>query len=387
VTVDWETEDLAPTDLEKAEQLPDLHDFPEVTAQQILGHILAAEGDTGYMPGVSLEPVEDIAFLGTGDWCPVHSVGATVCLYGRQNVGKTTWLLDELVYLSAAGKAMVLYCCIDGAADMKTRVQAQADAVRANYSFGLPLLFRLEFINYDLGGRSDGWARLEQLAVKWAERFASLGAADGLPFVVVLETLSTALDGADENGTGTQRFIAGATRFVRQAGHPRTFIFTHHGDAKPRGHSSILGNTDRVLRMVARSNGVVSVFVPTGAAAKDRFGSQAREFARFKIKERKLERGVTTVVVAPVAEGKAPDEEAGPPASCPEPLRPAWLALDREGAAEGLDDADLNAVLQKLVSDKTASAEAIRKRRTRLREQLLAAGVVVEHGGVFRLAE
>jgi hypothetical protein len=377
---------LKPTDLERAERLPNIHDLPEVTARQIMGQILAAEGDTGYCPGVSLGEVEEVSCIGTGGWCPVHSLGATVCLYGRQNVGKTAWLIDDLVQASAAGKCMVLYCAIDGIADMETRVKAQYEGARER-CFDDPL-FRLEFISLDFGNRGNGWDELDRRAALWTERFKSIGGTtDGLPLVVVLETLSTALDGGDENGTGTQRFISGATRFAKAgkaAGNPRTFVFTHHGDAKPRGHSSILGNTDRVLRMVARSNGVVSVFVPTGANAKDRFGPQGREFARFKLKTRKLESGRTTVMVVP-----PPSEEraATAPESCPEDLRAAWQALDKAGASEGIDDGDFNAVLQELVADKKASAEAIRKRRTRLRDQLLAAGVVVEREGVFRLAE
>ncbi len=194
----------------------------------------------------------------------------------------------------------------------------------------------------------------------------------------MVETLSTALNGADENGQGTARFLARANRFVG-AGDRRSFLFTHHPDGqntKPRGFTAIKGNSDLVLKAHGRPDGTVTV-----TADKFRMGVKGTVFATFRVVS--TENG-STVTVEPVQkrEQPAPPKELEKGAE-----RNAWLALEAAGASDGLDEDEVTEILARVVGDKNAKPSTRRMRRKRLRDDLAAKGVIKERDGRIYLVE
>ena len=196
--------------------------------------------------------------------------------------------------------------------------------------------------------------------------------------MATVETLSTALEGADENGAGTARFLAGAARFVGKGDGRRAFVFSHHSDAsdnRPRGFSAIMGNADAVNHLFAR-NGLVTV-----KADKFRDGAKGSEWANFKLKTVPCGVGSSVTVEYPSKSG-----QPQPPRECPKDLRKVWKALDAAGAGEGLSVEDLDDVLKAQVQQKNIKSDTLRQRKKRRHDKLLEAGLLTERDGRFYLA-
>lgn len=274
---------------------------------------------------------------------PWLAADAVTCLYAKADAGKTTFLLDQLVREAVAGRLAVLWIVLD----MMSAFQSGMTAALRRHGVterpaGLRPLRPGRALDLAESGRDWNAYILPEhrkLRARCPER----------PIVVVIESLSAALAGADENGSGTASFVSGAGTFAHNLPNT-TLVFTHHPDAKdqrPRGHSSITGNCEAQVRIV--ENGSVRTVVMEKSKAYPR-GTVVAKFTLASDKSGVPQPiydavpGMLPVVALPAdtpaaepSQATTVDEtDAGCPAELPEPFRPLWCELAARGAWQGV---------------------------------------------------
>lgn len=188
--------------------------------------------------------------------------GASSVMYGPSNAGKTFVALD-LVYRLASAKeddnwcgkrvtrTAVLYCALEGGNGFKKRLLA----LRGKHGGAdIPLAYRCAGANLLA---KDDKGDVKTIA-KMAKEIQLDRRAAGLPMMIVIDTLSRALAGGNENGPEDMTaFIANVDRIRAETG-AHVMIIHHTGKdtAKGmRGHSSLIAAIDSELEVARPDNG------------------------------------------------------------------------------------------------------------------------------------
>jgi AAA domain len=233
--------------------------------------------------------------------------GAFSVVYGPSNCGKTFFATDLGLHVAAGmewrGRAVdqggVIYCALEGGSGISNRVAAWR---REQGLDGEQIPFAVVPVSINL---LDPDADRQKLVTTIEIAASELKTPVVL---IVIDTLSRAMAGGNENAPNDMGALVNSADFIRQAtkGH---LMFIHHSgkdDSKgARGHSSLRAATDTEIE-VGRSDSQAASFA---RVTKQREMEIEGEF-RFKLRTVKLginRRGkaVTSCVVEPV-DGSAP---------------------------------------------------------------------------------
>ena len=277
--------------------------------------------------------------------------GNLVTIVGQPGAGKSV-LTPYLGYMVALGEPAfgmrtrqggVLYLATENEKDMRKRVRVLRDRFGSTDNF---------HVVSDSGGRFRDIAFLERLKRLIAARRPSL---------IVVDTLSMAMPGFEENSSEGMGEVIAICHHLRQWG--AAVLLVHHdtkaGDELPRGHSSLYGAVDMNL-WLKKKDGVVR-----GTPTKNRNGFSGETVLAFRNTlvelglDEDLEREKTVICeeesVAGLSSGEAtgkkltPSEKAvlenlealtrhGKKSTTKEEWRETCIADDRVSAAEKRDD-------------------------------------------------
>ncbi len=202
--------------------------------------------------------------------------GAMSVVYGDSNVGKTFWVADLAFHVASGrrwrGKDVtqggVIYCALEGAHGMRNRIAA----MRKHFKHDGPVHFALLPVSVNL---LDGDADVEGLTGLVKHEADRLGIPVRL---VVIDTLSRAISGGNENAPDDMGALVTHADAIRQATGAH-LLFVHHSgkDAArgARGHSLLRAATDteiEVERDEASGGAVASVKKQRDMGGGERYG-------------------------------------------------------------------------------------------------------------------
>jgi hypothetical protein len=217
-----------------------------------------AEGHIIPFPGRSRPflPFRDIDLQASKEWLVRDFLGAdeASAFYGKPGDGKSVLAEDMALHIAAGrdwhGRKVKQGAVVYVALERKKLVERRAIA------------FRLEYGHTDLpfaivGGVHD--FRDSETAVRLAEIAGDVEAATGHPVVlIVIDTLSRALCGGDENSPKDMGAIVHATSVLQERTDAH-ILWVHHmpheGAERMRGHGALLGALDTTVH-VARGDAV-----------------------------------------------------------------------------------------------------------------------------------
>lgn len=179
-------------------------------------------------------------------------------VYAQPSTGKTFFTLD-LAYHAAAGRVWmgkrvnrtnVLYCIQEGVTGFKNRMKAiQQEKNFADTDF----YYRTERINLMKDADTDDIIR-QARAVR-----------NGLPVLVIIDTLSQALAGEDENSSKPMSKVVGECQRIQREAEAAVLLVHHTGKAKDnktvRGHSALRGGTDTEILLERTSESEENLIV------------------------------------------------------------------------------------------------------------------------------
>lgn len=258
----------------------------------------------------------------------VISAGSMSVVYGPSNSGKTFFALD-LAYRVAAGvywqgrrvkRGAVLYLAAEGGSGIVNRIVALRDAHRgANPNADdVPLAVRRGAIAM-LGANDDAdIAEIVACAAEVREKSGLEPEGDQpIPLLIIVDTLSRAFSGGDENSSVDMTRFVGNVDAIRKATGAHVMIVHHTGKdvaRGARGHSSLRASTDTEIEVEAMSGG--------GHAAhtkkqRDYAGGETFTFALKQVPVGVDSDGdeITTCIVAPLEEVNGDAEPGRPKAS------------------------------------------------------------------------
>jgi hypothetical protein len=177
-------------------------------------------------------------------------------IYGQRSSLKTFIALDLALHIAAGRpwhgqeteRSGVIYIALEGGRGIKHRLNAWLTWHRLRKPDTLPMAFAE-------GGLD---LRNDKGTLAWIIAFAKAKAIEwGLPVRwIVIDTLSKAMAGGDENGADMTALVDKADEIRRATGASVSLI--HHegkdGSRGARGHSSLGGNIDTELRVVREGN-------------------------------------------------------------------------------------------------------------------------------------
>lgn len=191
--------------------------------------------------------------------------GATSCMYGASNSGKTFAAVDLSFALATAGqdatwngarikRAAVLYCALEGGSGFQKRVRAMQEQTGCQNK--IPFAYRRRGANL-LAKDDKGDVKTIIAAARELQQDET---AARLPLLIVIDTLSRALAGGDENGPQDMTaFISNVDR-IREATGAHVMIVHHTGKDQAkgmRGHSSLLAAIDSELEVTRPDAGKI----------------------------------------------------------------------------------------------------------------------------------
>ncbi|CAM3934324.1 AAA family ATPase [Paracoccus yeei] len=215
--------------------------------------------------------------------------GTASVVYGPSNAGKTFFTLDLCHALANAGcgatwqgraieRTAVLYMALEGGSKFTLRLKALQRA------FGdggkIPFAYRRGGANLL---HKDDKGDVKAI-INMAKAMQSDAVAAGLPLLIVIDTLSRALSGGDENAPTDMTAFVGNVDRIREATEAHVMVVHHTGKdiAKGmRGHSSLVAAIDSEIEVIRPDAGSV-VQVTVG---KQRDHKSDYPFGNFQIKE------------------------------------------------------------------------------------------------------
>lgn len=244
---EWTGEDFDDLPLIDNEPKPDLGDLDDV-----LAYLLGTERPKPDPYAAKLEWAHEIQPVIESSYLLEDRLGLnglSVC-YGAPNAGKTFFLLQMALHL-AQGKTFygarckptaVLYLALEGGHMIANRVTALAREV------GTPVPFALRRAGFNLL-KPDG--DVKEIVGLHRAMMKHVG---DMPSFIVIDTLSRALAGGDENSPKDMTAFVKNVDAIRQETGAHVMIVHHCGKDEARGmrgHSSLLGAIDTELQIKA----------------------------------------------------------------------------------------------------------------------------------------
>lgn len=216
--------------------------------------------------------IDDQAFV----MHPLYAEAESVVLAAAPKSGKTAISLKLAVHV-AAGRDLgpfkvpapkgVLYYAMEGTRAIKLRVEAEK---RAQKDAGTPLPEQMPMFVVE---------RPSNMIKAQDEQVAKIIAADiymrdklGVPLgLVVIDTLTKAMPGADQNSVDDTSALFDLTAKLRTAGITATVVFVHHTgkDGSTRGSSNIEADVDLVLKIKKQEDNTSLMFVHLARSIDD----------------------------------------------------------------------------------------------------------------------
>jgi hypothetical protein len=197
-----------------------------------------------------LEPVLSSRYLIKG----LLDVGAMSLVFGPPGSAKTFFVMDLAFHLAAGRqwrgrrirRSAVLYLAAEGGSGAANRIAA----LRVTYgAHSVP--FALRRAGLDLLQDDVDLQKVCALAREVMDRFP------GLPLLIVVDTLSRAMAGGDENAAGDMTALIRNLDTIREATGAHVMVVHHAGkdSAKgARGHSSLRAATDTEIELTTEGN-------------------------------------------------------------------------------------------------------------------------------------
>jgi hypothetical protein len=180
-------------------------------------------------------------------------------IWGAEKSLKTTWLIDLLMHVATGRgyrdrkteQGVVIYVILEGGEGFRTRI-------RAWRGYYLPAADH-SVIPFHVVSCSLSLARDHKQLVKEIEAQLPEGVK---PAVVVVDTLARSIEGSESSDEAMKGFIDGAD-FIRDRFNCLAAIVHHcgHEGGRPRGHSSLLGAYDVLIRVQRSNRDVVTATV------------------------------------------------------------------------------------------------------------------------------
>lgn len=241
---------------------------PEPTPDDFDGWPFDGEG---YFAGEQLE-ISDQRF----NLFPLYAENESVVIAADPKAGKTAISLKLAVHV-AAGRDLgsfkvtdqrgVLYYALEGTRAIKLRVEAEK---RSQQDEGTPLpdnlpLFVVERPTNFVEKREQNVAKAVAAARYFEEQM-------GIPLgVIVIDTLTKAMPGADQNSVDDTSALFDFTTQLRSHGVKATVVYIHHTgkDGKTRGSSNIEAEVDVVLKMRKHEDSTTEMYVHMARSIDD----------------------------------------------------------------------------------------------------------------------
>jgi len=202
--------------------------------------------------------IADLARLPSRTWLveDLMPQGAVALLYGDSGVGKTFIAIDASVRIAAgepvfgrpAESGLVFYVSLEGQSGLHARICGVCQEIGGIDANCLPLVVRTKPLDLLSADSITDLISAVKIAAANRRRPAAL---------VIVDTLSRAMPGADENGADMSRAVQGLTRIQHETA--ATVLAIHHtgknGDRGPRGHTSLRAGVDTELFVSRQKSG------------------------------------------------------------------------------------------------------------------------------------
>jgi hypothetical protein len=254
-------------------------------------------------------------------------------VYGPSNCGKTFFVSDLALHV-ATGKAWrgreieaggVIYCALEGAHGIANRVAAW----RAHYGYeGVQVPFAVVPVSINLLDPDADRARL-------VATIAIAAVNMGVPVkLIVIDTLSRAMAGGNENGPEDMGALVASADFIRQACKAHICFIHHSGKDEARGargHSLLRAATDTEIEISRQDSQSPSVARVTKQREMEIEGEFVFKLATMELGTNRRGKPVTSCVVE-VVECEAAPKQQRKAAKLPDG---AQIALDSLSQAIG----------------------------------------------------
>jgi AAA domain len=240
--------------------------------------------------------------------------GSAAVVYGESNAGKTFWTTDLALHVAAGFKwngrrveqGGVIYCSLEGSTAFLNRVAAWRDAHRLPLDADIPFAAVRSSLNL-LDPKADTPRLIE--AIQAAAR-----TIDGPVKMIVIDTLSRALAGGNENAPDDMGALVSNMDLIRTVT-GACVLFVHHCGKDQargaRGHSLLHGAIDTEIEVTATPEGkdrsatvVKQRDLPKGGV----FGFQLESV---EMGRNRYDEAVTTLIVKPAEPGQGGKAKSG----------------------------------------------------------------------------
>jgi AAA domain-containing protein len=292
--------------------------------------------------------------------------GEASTFYGAPGCGKGVIIEDLCLHIAAGrdwhGRRVMRGAVVYVALERKKLVERRAIAFRTKHGL-LDLPFAIVGGVHDF--RDPATARTIADICRWVEE-----ATAETVVLIVIDTLSRALAGGDENSPKDMGAIVNSTAHLQDKTKAHVLWVHHmpHEGERMRGHGALLGAMDTTLHVVKTAGERTATVVK----AND---SEEGERVSFQLESVVVgEDGTTAPVVVPVLEPKAP---TAPEAKLND-NQEAMLRLLRDAGARGLSTDDWNARARD-------TGIGLRRKATlhNLKEQLRDRGLVRKYNDIW----
>lgn len=273
-------------DIETGEELPKAADGPDLPLIYF-GDVQASLDASDFVEGILTEEAMSV-------------------VYGPSNCGKTFFVSDLAMHVATGrtwrGKAIeaggVIYCALEGSHGIANRVAAW----RKHYGYeGVEVPFAVVPVSINL---LDPDADREKLARTVAHAAKQMGVPIKL---IVIDTLSRAMAGGNENAPDDMGALVASADFIRQTCKAHICFIHHSGkdEAKgARGHSLLRAATDTEIEISRADSQAPSVARVTKQREMEIEGEFVFKLATFELGTNRRGKPVTSCIVEAV-EGQA----------------------------------------------------------------------------------
>lgn len=265
--------------------------------------------------------------------------GAMSVIYGPSNCGKTFFMTDLALHV-AAGQPWrskevehggVIYCALEGSHGISNRIAAFK---KENGLEGVELPFAVVPVSINLLDPDADRAKL-------VATIQAAAATMGLPVkMAVIDTLSRALSGGNENAPDDMGALVASADYIRQSVKAHLAFIHHSGKDQAqgaRGHSLLRAATDTEIEISRPDNNSPSVARVTKQRELEIEGTFAFNLKTVELGTNRRGKPVTSCVVEPVDDVPAAKSRlSGGATAALAALHEALMAAGRPGTGSGM---------------------------------------------------